>query len=95
MISWKMRFRRSSSESSSIPGVLQSHVADFVTDQKVRALVVGELGAQRAELVGLAQLADEIVEGGVADEVGVSEEPCKGDRKEGSCLHLRVPRAII
>ena len=26
---------------------------------------------------------------------GVSEEPCKGDRKDGSCLHLRVIRAII
>ena len=28
-------------------------------------------------------------------ELGVSEEPCKRGRKDGSCLHLRVIRAII
>ena len=43
--------------------VLQSEIADFVDDQNVRALVVRELVPQRAELIGLPEFADDVVEG--------------------------------
>ena len=48
-------------------------VSAQIDDENVRALVVRELVAQRAELVGLAQFAHDVVEGGVADEVAGAE----------------------
>ena len=53
--------------------VFESEVANLVDDQDVRALVVGELLAQRPELVGLSELADDVVEGRVAHEVAGAE----------------------
>jgi hypothetical protein len=64
-------------------GVFQSHVADLVDDQNVGSLVMRELVAQRAELVGLAQFSQDVVEGRIADEVAGAE-----------CFHRQPHRQV-
>src|SRR5215218_4896420 len=54
-------------------GAVERQVAGFVEEQQVWALQLREFAGELAEGVGVAQAADEIVEGAVADEVAAGE----------------------